>query len=56
MIPQLQLDYWFTGGQGEENKEDQPVIVLYEKVRGVLFGHKVEAKGADPMVEKTIPA
>ena len=42
--PQLHLDYWFIGGQGETGRESLPALVMYEKVREVLFAHRVEQK------------
>ena len=46
-IPQLELDYWFMGGESSMDKEGIPIIVMYEKTRQVLLAHKVNAKGAD---------
>ena len=53
-IPQVVLDYWFMGGQGEAGKEDLPVIVMYEKTMEALFGHRAKKKGSDMAVVQQI--
>ena len=60
---QVGADYWFTGarvdvssssdspasgGVASEGADRLPVLVMYERVRRVLYGHRVERKGADP--------
>ena len=46
-MPQLHLDYWFVGGQGETGRENLPVLVMFEQVREVLFAHRVDQKGSN---------
>ena len=33
-VPQLVLDYWFMGGEGELGRDSIPVIVMFEKNGG----------------------
>ena len=54
MSPQLHLDYWFIGGQGETGRESLPVLVMYEKLREVLFAHRVEQKGTYTAIVKQL--
>ena len=40
-VAQLVLDFWFIGGDGDTGQEKLPILVMYEKAREVLFGHRV---------------
>ena len=52
-MAQVCADYWFMGGQGDRQKESIPVLVVWEKMLQGLFGHVVNAKGADPVAAKS---
>ena len=43
-LPQIGADYWFCGGTDTE-REDQPVLVIYERTMKPVFGHRVTQKG-----------
>ena len=49
----LSMDYCFM--TAEEAEEDTPpVLVMYERVREVLFGHQVNQKGVGPIILKQL--
>ena len=50
----MQFDYWFMGALGELGKEDLPVLVMFEKDKEALYGHRAKAKGADMSMAKQI--
>ena len=43
-LPQMGAEYCFAGGS-ELEREDVPILVLYERTSKPLFGHKVDQKG-----------
>ena len=42
-LPQIGADYWFCGGT-DTDREDLPVLVIYERTMKPLFGHRVAQK------------
>ena len=51
---QIGVDYWFIGrGQGD-GAERHPMVVLYERTKRYLSGHRVKGKGADQQAAKML--
>ena len=42
---QVSADYWFLGRQSAQGRDGIPVLVIYERVRRVLYAHVVPSKG-----------
>ena len=65
-MPKLGVDYWFVGSQKGDAREEpaeadqahqwerNPMLAMYEKLRKVMFGHRVRAKGPDPQVVRQV--